>query len=192
MNISEFKNLIRQTVNEKKLTTAEKRKKEDIVKGMKKGGFKGDKAAMYAIATSKAKKLAENEDLDIGHQDDEPNMLKADLYRIAKYAIELYQMMDKYDNSDVEVDFPHWWQSKIVKAKEMMVSAKHYLDGEEKTSQIDMMMEEETSNEVKTLAKKIAIYNGQQGTEKQIEKVIKTFKGDLTLMKQFAKNRIKD
>ena len=38
-----------------------------------------------------------SEDLDIGHQDDEPGMLKADLYRIGKYAMELYKMVDKYD-----------------------------------------------------------------------------------------------
>ena len=58
MKYSELKEMIRRAVNEKKLTAAEKRKKEDIVKGMKKS-FKGDKSAMYAIATAKAKKLAE-------------------------------------------------------------------------------------------------------------------------------------
>lgn len=81
------------------------------------------------------------EDLDIGHQDDEPNMLKSDLYRIAKYAMGLYKMMDVYDDMPGEVDFPHWWQSKIVKAKDYMVAAKHYLDGEEKVAQIDAMMD---------------------------------------------------
>jgi hypothetical protein len=83
-------------------------------------------------------KLAE--DLDVGHQDNEPQMLKSDLYRIAKYAAELYKMMDKYDQGG-EVDFPHWWQAKVTKAKDMMVSAKHYLDGEEKVDQIDAMLD---------------------------------------------------
>lgn len=82
-----------------------------------------------------------DEDLDIGHQDDEPNMLKSDLYRITKYASELYKMMDSYDNMPGEVDFPHWWQSRITKAKDYIVSAKHYLDGEEKVAQIDAMMD---------------------------------------------------
>ena len=45
-------------LGEKKLTTAEKNKKEDIVMAMKKS-FKGNEGAMYAIATDKAKKLAE-------------------------------------------------------------------------------------------------------------------------------------
>ena len=82
-----------------------------------------------------------NEDLDVGHQDNEPQMLKSDLYRIAKYAGELYKMLDKYDQGG-EVDFPHWWQGKVIKARDLMVSAKHYLDGEEKVDQIDDMLDE--------------------------------------------------
>ena len=81
------------------------------------------------------------EDLDVGHQDNEPHMLKKDLYRIAKYAAGLYKMMDKYDEGG-EVDFPHWWQSKVIKARDYMVAAKHYLDGEEKVDQIDTMLGE--------------------------------------------------
>ena len=64
MKRSELEEMIRKVVKEKKLTTAEKNKKEDIVKGMKKS-FKGDKSAMYAIATAKAKKLAEDENPEI-------------------------------------------------------------------------------------------------------------------------------
>ena len=75
------------------------------------------------------------EDLDIGHQDDEPEMLVSDLYRIAKYATELAQMVNELGKLEGEVDFPHWWQSKIIKAKDYMVGAKHYLDGELKTGQ---------------------------------------------------------
>ena len=42
-----------------------------------------------------------------------------------------------------EVDFPHWWQSKLTKAKSMLQSAYDYLDGEEKLDQIDAIMEED-------------------------------------------------
>jgi len=83
-----------------------------------------------------------DEDLDIGHQDDEPHMLKSDLYRIAKYATELFKMVDKYDDMEGEVDFPHWWQKKIIKARDYLVGAKHYLDGEEKLAQLDAVMDE--------------------------------------------------
>ena len=81
-----------------------------------------------------------NEDLDLGHQDNEPGMLKGDLYKTGKYAMELYQMMDSLENMGGEIDFPHWWQSKIVKAKSMISSAKHYLDFELKEPQIDAMV----------------------------------------------------
>ena len=91
------------------------------------------------LATSKEEEKEVNEDLDLGHQDDEPGMLKGDLYRIGKYAMELYKMMDSLDDGG-EVDFPHWWQSKISKAKDMLVSAKHYLDFELKEPQIDAMV----------------------------------------------------
>jgi hypothetical protein len=82
-----------------------------------------------------------DEDLDIGHQDDEPGMLVSDLYRIAKYATELGQMVNELGKLEGEVDFPHWWQSKIIKAKDCMVGAKHYLDGELKTKPIDFTNE---------------------------------------------------
>lgn len=41
------------------------------------------------------------------------------------------------------------------------------------------------------IAKKICQYNGQTGTKKQIEKVLKAFKNDKNLMMQFCNNRIK-
>ena len=80
-----------------------------------------------------------DEDLDLGHEDNEPHMLKADLYRIGKYAMELYKMVDQFEG-DQEVDFPHWWQAKIIEAKNMLVSAKHYLDFEIKEPQLDAMV----------------------------------------------------
>jgi hypothetical protein len=50
---------------------------------------------------------------------------------------------------DHEVDFPHWWQAKVIKARDYMVGAKHYLDGEEKVNQIDAMNEEVSELEFK-------------------------------------------
>jgi hypothetical protein len=68
-----------------------------------------------------------NEDLDLGHQDNEPHMIKGELYQIAKQATELYKMINAVDNMG-EVDFPHWWQAKIVLAKNYLTGAKDYLD----------------------------------------------------------------
>jgi hypothetical protein len=81
-----------------------------------------------------------SEDLDLGHTDNEPHMIKADLYRIGKYAMELYKMVDQFEGEQ-EVDFPHWWQSKIVKAKSMISSAKHYLEFELNEPQVDAMVD---------------------------------------------------
>jgi len=81
-----------------------------------------------------------NEDIDLGHQDNEPGMLKGDLYKIGKYSMELYQMMDDLEGQG-EVDFPHWWQSKIVTAKNMISGAKHYLDFELKEPSIDAVVD---------------------------------------------------
>jgi hypothetical protein len=67
------------------------------------------------------------DDLDLGHQDNEPRMIKGELYQIAKQAIELYKMIDSVDNMG-EVDFPHWWQAKIVLAKNYLQGSKDYLD----------------------------------------------------------------
>lgn len=79
------------------------------------------------------------EDLDVGHQDNEPGMLKSDVYRIAKMASMLYKQLDKYEKAG-EVDFPHWWQAKIIKAYDYLQSAYGYLDGVENTHQIDTVV----------------------------------------------------
>ena len=84
------------------------------------------------------------EDLDLGHQDDEPGMLKGDLYKIGKYSMELYQMMDDLEDIHGEVDLPHWWQSKVTTAKNMISGAKHYLEFELKEPAIDAMVTEDS------------------------------------------------
>ena len=116
-----------------------------------KGGTEKDKDADIAgvVGAESALGLEEdlNEDLDLGHEDNEPHMLKGDLYRIGKYAMELYQMVDKFEGKG-EVDFPHWWQAKIIKSKDMLVSAKHYLDFEVNEPQIDAMVDVASEEDV--------------------------------------------
>jgi hypothetical protein len=88
----------------------------------------------------KARGVELDEDLDLGHEDNEPHMIKAELYQIGTYAMKLYKMVDQFENGQ-EVDFPAWWQAKITTAKNMMSSAKHYLDFELKEPQIDAMVD---------------------------------------------------
>ena len=81
------------------------------------------------------------EDLDVGHQDDEPNMLKKTLYRSAKMASMLYKELNKFDKFPTEVDFPNWWQAKIIKANDYLTAAFDYLDAEQQTAKLDAMNE---------------------------------------------------
>jgi hypothetical protein len=119
-------------------------KEEKLVKSLKKQGYKKDDPELYRLAAGLVKKnKAMREDLDVGHQDDEPKMLKSDVYRIAKMASMLYKQLDNYDKIGGEVDFPHWWQAKIIKAYDYLQAAYGYLDGEEKVAAIDSMMYED-------------------------------------------------
>ena len=62
----------------------------------------------------------------IGHVDAEADMIRKELFKMGKYSVELYRMLDKVPNGD----FPHWWQAKLVKAGEYLADAKHYLEAE--------------------------------------------------------------
>lgn len=88
-------------------------------------------------------------DLDVGHQDDEPNMLLKDVYDIAQYAAKLHKALVKYDQFDGEVDFPQWWQKKVILARDYISAAQHYLEAEEKQPALDQLALEE--NRVKVL-----------------------------------------
>ena len=80
------------------------------------------------------------EDIDIGHEDNEPGMLQGDLYQVGKSAMEIYQLLDDMEGEG-EVDLPSWWQSKIYKAKEAIVGAAEYLDFELKEPAIDAVVD---------------------------------------------------
>jgi hypothetical protein len=88
---------------------------------------------------SRFKKMAQKEDTDVGHQDDEPSMLKSSAMETATYAAKLYKKLNKYDQQDGEVDFPNWWQKKLILARDYMSAAFHYLDSEEKQPVIDQL-----------------------------------------------------
>ena len=88
-----------------------------------------------------------NEDKDIGHQDDEPNMLGASAMETAEYAAKLVKKLQRYDQHDGEVDFPNWWQKKLILARDYMSAAYHYLDSEEKQPAIDQLALESTIKE---------------------------------------------
>jgi hypothetical protein len=88
-----------------------------------------------------------SEDLDLGHEDNEPHMIKGELYQIGKYAMKLYATLEELEETGEEIDFPAWWQSKITTAKNMISGAKHYLDFEIKEPAIDAAVDAATGEE---------------------------------------------
>jgi hypothetical protein len=102
-----------------------------------------DYLAKRDIAIQKAKGEVK-EDIDLGHEDNEPHMIKGELYQIGKYAMKLYAVLEELEETGEEIDFPAWWQSKITTAKNMMSGAKHYLDFELKEPYIDAAVDAAT------------------------------------------------
>ena len=133
-------------------------------------------------------KFEENmkEDLDLGHEDNEPHMLKADLYRIGKYALELYKMVDQFDGKG-EVDFPSWWQAKITKSKDYLIGAKHYLDFELKKPQIDASVNEMEMGMVSTDDEDKAAELAKKGVNVKLTNENKMNKSDL--LKDYMSSR---
>jgi len=124
------------------------------------------------------------EDLDVGHVDDEPGMLKAELARAGKMIQMLYRAIDKYDGKG-EVDFPQWWQSKIIKANDYLDSAFDYLDGKENVAKIDAvidMNEVSDANMVKgieVIKQTLSKEGGAAGLEPLVKELVKLgFKKD--------------
>ena len=79
-------------------------------------------------------------DLDVGHVDDEPDMLKGTVYELIHYGVKLYKLLHHYDKVPGEVDFPHWWQAKVVKAHDYIQKAAHYLEYEAHEEEIEKVI----------------------------------------------------
>ena len=131
-----------------------------------------------------------NEDTDIGHTDDEPDMLSSDLSVIARYASELEEMMDELSSKGTEIDLPHWWQAKIIKAKDYLVGAKHYLRAELEdgvTESSDGASEEEEYEFHKKLDTLVHNTFGKRSDEEKMNEAIEFSKQQLdTLRKNYS------
>lgn len=85
--------------------------------------------------------------LSVGHIDDEAGMLKQTAYDIVKYGADLYKMLMHYEAMNTHVDFPHWWQSKVIKARDYISAATHYLEYETKEPVIQQQIDNITETE---------------------------------------------
>jgi hypothetical protein len=111
MNLEQIvKETVAKIVAEKELTAAEMKKREEIVMAMKKD-FKGPAPVMYAIATDKAKKLAEEGDHEV-------SMAQRSLDSIIRSAMEL-----KAKIGDQEIDIPAWIQDHITNSENFIDQA---------------------------------------------------------------------
>jgi len=147
-------------VNEKTMTSTEKKKKEEIVKSMKKdsAGFKnryGDRAkdVMYATATKMAmKKESFNENhnaiSDGKEKDKEGYMANTEMDTIDSAVKKLRKIIKKGDSQ-----LPAWVQSKITKAADYIDTAADYMDSNEMSE-----MSEESDKKTKGSGTKDACY----------------------------------
>jgi len=122
-----------------------------------------------------------DEDLDLGHEDNEPGMIKGDLYQIGKASMELYKVLDQFDDAG-EVDFPSWWQSKIFKAKEALVGAQEYLEFELREPAIDAIVDDATLEEINFKKIGKAIKKGAKAVGKAVASTVKP--GESSVMKK--------
>lgn len=136
------------------------------------------------------KEEMQTEDLDLGHEDDEPHDLKSQLYCIGKSAMELYQMVDSFEGKG-EVDFPSWWQNKINTAKNMIGSAKSYLEFELKEPQIDAMVGVAQSEDITNMAEKKLTKPELKKREEIVKAMKKDFKGPEPVMYAIATKKAK-
>ena len=108
-------------------------------------------------------------------------MIKGELYQIGKYAMELYAMLEEYDEMNQEVDFPAWWQAKITTAKNMMSGVKHYLEFEINEPKIDAAVDAltgEKPHEGEPEAHMMGEKKLTKAEEKKKEEIVKAMKKD--------------
>jgi len=92
--------------------------------------------------------IAVEELTSVGHVDDEPGMLKQFAYDTADYAAKLYKLLHHYEQMEDHVDFPNWWQHKVMMAREYMSKATHYLEFETMKPHLDAKIDGHSEEEL--------------------------------------------
>lgn len=68
--------------------------------------------------------------VSIGHVDDEAGMMKQAAAEIVQYGQTLYDLFTHYEQTGEHVDFPHWFQSLVIRSRDYIGKASHYLEFE--------------------------------------------------------------
>ena len=109
-------------VMEKKLTDAEKKKREEVAKAIERDDPTMAMDKKMAIATATAKRVAEAAEKDPEEYDNEGSMMKGQLRQICSANEKLMGMVKDDDN------LPEWVQSKVTKATDYIRSVRDYLE----------------------------------------------------------------
>lgn len=109
--------------------------------------------------------------------DHEVQMARAELYKIAKYAIKMHEMLKGVEERE---GLEGWVQSKITKAADYMGSVYHHMDYEQKFDEVQ---------EAKQTTEK---YNHDRGSKKKKEDVAKEGKMPQAAIDALAKKNGKD
>jgi hypothetical protein len=139
MKKSQLANLIREELKSYKVTA---QNQKEVESELRKKGVQDPRVKPGQDITAE-----ETENLHIGHIDDEPGMLKQTAYEIAQYGADLYKLLKQYDQLPQKVDFPHWWQANVVKARELISKATHYLEFETQEPILDRIQESEQEDD---------------------------------------------
>lgn len=66
--------------------------------------------------------------LSVGHVDNEAEMMKQATTEMVEYGRKLCDLFDHYQQLEIPVDFPHWFQTLIIKSRDYVGKAAHYLE----------------------------------------------------------------
>ena len=79
------------------------------------------------------------DDTRVMEKDHEVNMAKSQLYKTAKYAIELHNLLNKVTENE---GLPGWVQSKITMSADYLAKVKHYMEYEIKP-EVELALDQE-------------------------------------------------
>jgi len=143
---------------------------EELQKAGREGASEEEKGAIKDKHLPKKKTNEGLADLaDMAERDHEVQMARSDLYKIAKYAIKLHEMMKNVSEAE---GIEGWQQAKITKAADYLGSVYHALDYDTKFESVQVPEDAKpkqhkrvlSDSEVKSykgsLASKVAVANG--------------------------------
>ena len=147
---------------------------EELQKAGRKGASEEEKGAIKDKHLPKKKTNEGLADLaDMAERDHEVQMARSDLYKIAKYAIKLHEMMKNVSEAE---GIEGWQQAKITKAADYLGSVYHALDYDTKFESVQVPEDAKPKQHKRVLS----------------DSEVKSYKGSLASKLSEAKNTCPD